>query len=79
MSVLEIERELQRMSNAERLIVIELATKLVRGTLLDKPQLSLAEKRERLTTSAEIMLSEYLHNSELTALTALDSEDFWDA
>ena len=79
MSVIEIERELRKISNAERLGVIELATKLVRGTLPDKPQPSLAEKRRRLKSSAQITLSEYAHDHELTALTALDNKEFLDA
>ncbi len=79
MSVIEIERELKKMTNAERLFVIEIATQLVRGTLKDKPKLSLAEKRRQLKKSAEIMQSEYAHDKELTAMTALDGEEFHDA
>jgi hypothetical protein len=48
MSVVEIERELQKMSNAERLFVIEPATKLVRETMPDKAHPSVAEKRRKL-------------------------------
>ena len=79
MSVLEIERELRQMSNAERLVVIEFATKLVRETLPDKLLLSLAEKRRKLKSSAEIMLAEYANDKKLTALTMLDGESFLDA
>jgi hypothetical protein len=79
MSVVEIERELQKMSNAERLVVIELATKLVRETMQGKARLPLAEKRRKLKASGEIMLAEYANNPELTALTALDGEEFLDA
>ncbi len=78
MNTIEIEIELKKMSNSERLIVIEIATKLVRGTFSEKPKFSLEEKRKRLKSSAEAMLSEYSNNIELTALSVLDSEDFVD-
>jgi hypothetical protein len=79
MSIAEIQTELKKMSNRERLFVIEIATKLVRGTISEKPNLSLEEKRKRLKSSAETMLSEYQTNKELTAMTALDNEVFLDA
>ena len=78
MNTLEIESELKKMSNKERLIIIEIATKLVRGTIEEKPKLSLEEKRKKLKSSAETMLSEYRNNQELTAFSILDSEDFVD-
>ncbi len=71
MSVAEIESELKKMTNEERLFVIELATKLVRREF--------STKKERLKRSAEIMLPEYANDKELTAMTAFDSEDFLDA
>jgi len=71
MSVVEIENELEKMTNAERLFVIEIATKLVRREF--------STKKEKLKRSAEIMLSEYGGDKELTATTALDGEDFLDA
>ena len=75
MSVAEIENELEKMTNSERKIVIEIATKLIYG----KRRLSLEEKRAKLRESAETMLSEYANDKDLTALTVLDSEDFVDA
>ncbi len=79
MSVTEIERELKKMTNAERLFVIEIATQLVRGTLEDKSKSPLAEKRRKLKKSVEIMQPEYARDKELTAMTALDGEEFLDA
>jgi hypothetical protein len=79
MSVLEIESELQKMTNTERLFVIEIATKLIRGEMSGKYRSSLEEKRAKLRQSAEMMLSEYTNNKDLTALTSLDGEDFLDA
>lgn len=75
MSVVEIEQELEKMTNAERRIVIEIATKLIYG----KRRLSLEEKRAKLKESAEMMFSEYTNDKDLTALTVLDGEDFVDA
>ena len=79
MSVIEIESELQKMTNTERLFVIEIATKLIGRDMNGKRGLSLEEKRAKLRQSAEIMLSEYTNDKDLTALTVLDSEDFLDA
>ncbi len=79
MSVIEIECELQKMTNNERFFVIEIATKLIRGEMNGKRRLSLEEKRAKLRQSAEIMVSEYKTNKDLTALTSLDGEDFLDA
>jgi len=75
MSVVEIEQELEKMTNSERKIVIEIATKLIYG----KRRLLLEEKRAKLRESAEMMFSEYANDKDLTALTVLDSEDFVDA
>lgn len=71
MSVIEIESELKKMTNEERLVVIEIATKLVRREF--------STKKKRLKQSAEIMLSEYANDKEVTAMTAFDGEDFLDA
>ncbi len=79
MSIAEIQTELKKMTNSERLFVIEIATKLVRGTISEKPKLSLEEKRKKLKSSAESMLSEYSNNKELTEFGVLDSEVFLDA
>jgi hypothetical protein len=79
MSVVEIENELEKMTNTERRIVIEIATKLIYGETSGKRHLSLEEKRAKLNNSAEIMFSEYVNDKDLTALTSLDSEDFLDA
>jgi hypothetical protein len=79
MSVLEIEHELEKMTNPERLVVIEIAVKLINQESNDKRRLSLAEKRAKLKKSAELMISEYTNNKDLTALTVLDGEEFIDA
>lgn len=71
MSVVEIENELKKMTDDERLFVIEIATRLVRRDS--------STKKEKLKRSAEIMLAEYRNNKNLTDLTTLDGEDFFDA
>lgn len=78
MSLTDIENELEKMTNSERQVVIEIALKLISGEQV-KRSLSLGEKRAKLKESAEMMLSEYSNNKDLTALTVLDSEDFLDA
>jgi hypothetical protein len=79
MSVIEIEHELEKMTNSERLIVIEIAVKLINQNTNAKRRFSLAEKRAKLKKSAELMISEYTNNKDLTALTVLDGEEFIDA
>jgi hypothetical protein len=79
MSVVEIESELKKMTNSERLVVIEIAAKLIRNESAENRRPTLTEKRERLKKSAEIMLGEYSENKNLTEMTSLDGEDFLDA
>ncbi|MDQ2746850.1 MAG: hypothetical protein M3T96_06290 [Acidobacteriota bacterium] len=73
MSVIEIESELRRMNNVERLYVIEIATKYLKAEIT--PTL---ETNKSLRRSAEIMREEYLNNKNLTYLCELDGEDFQD-
>jgi hypothetical protein len=79
MSVVEIKNELEKMTDAERRVVIEFATNLINKEANGKRRLSLDEKRAKLKKSAEVMLSEYKNDKDLTALTELDGEDFLDA
>ncbi len=75
MSVIEIENELKKMSDTQRLMVIEVATSLIRKNIAGK------ESGEKLSLeeAAELLYEDYLHDEELTAVTrALDSEDFLD-
>jgi hypothetical protein len=62
-----------------KMSVIEIERKLIRGEMNGKCRLSLEEKRAKLRQSAEMMVSEYKTNKDLTALASLDSEDFLDA
>lgn len=75
MSVIEIENELKKMSNTQRLLVIEIATSLIRKNIAGKE----SEKKLSLEEAAEMLYEDYLHDEELTAVTrALDGEDFLD-
>lgn len=65
MSVIEIESELQKMNNKERLFVIEIATKLIGKDMNGKRRLSLEDKRAKLRQSAKMMISEYTNNKDL--------------
>lgn len=77
MSVSEFTEELKKMSNAERLLIIEAATKLVRYEI--KNTSKIVEKKLSLKESAELMREEYLNNKELTIFTdSLASEDFYE-
>lgn len=77
MSVLELTKELKQMSNTDRLLIIEVATKLVRNEI--KGDKKSPTKKLSLRESAELMRDEYLNNRELTIVTdSLASEDFYD-
>lgn len=78
MSVIEIESQLKKMSNSDRLAVIVIADRLVRKSGRSKSA-GAAQRHSKLRKSAEIMLSEYCNDKELTAFSSLDSEDFLDA
>jgi len=73
MSVVEIEQELQKMNNAERLIVIEIAAKFLKADFEND-----SEAKRKLRQSAEVMREEYAQDKNLTAITDLDGEDFYD-
>lgn len=77
MSVLELTKELKQMSNTNRLLIIEVATKLIRNEIKDDKKSP--TKKLSLRESAELLYEDYLHDEELTAVTrALDGEDFYD-
>jgi hypothetical protein len=73
----EILEELKHLTNAERLVIMEAAIRLIRADL--QPASSLAsskEKKQQLANAAEALLQDYQSGDDLTAFTALDSEDF---
>ena len=70
MKTVEIVREINKLNLNEKMLVIELVLKNIR--LESDNKLSLAE-------SAQTLLSDYDNDRELTAFTALDNEDFYEA
>ena len=70
MKTVEIVHEINKLNLNEKMLVIELVLKNIR--LESDNKLSLAE-------SASAMLSDYENDRELTAFTALDKEDFYEA
>ena len=76
MTATNILDELKRLNNTERLAVIETATRLIREELRQQTLSPLAETNQQLAQAAEALLSDYTSNSELTAFTSLDGEDF---
>ncbi len=77
MSVLELTEELKTMSNADRLLIIETATKLIRREIKNTSEIG--GKKLSLEESAKLMRDEYLNNKELTIVTdSLAGEDFYE-
>jgi len=67
--------DIQSLSPAERLEVIEAAVQLLRVGLRVREAQS--ESRQRLSVAAEALLQDYTEDVELTAFTAIDGDDFY--
>lgn len=76
MTATHILDELKRLNNAERLAVIETATRLIRQDLRQQNLNPIEERDQQLAQAAEALLPDYSANGELTAFTSLDGEDF---
>jgi hypothetical protein len=76
MSTAQLVEELKHLSNAERLEVIEAATRLVRQDLGPSAPGAPAEQDRRMREAAGRLKDLYEPGGELTEWTALDSEDF---
>jgi len=80
MTQAEILQELRKLTPSERLTVIEAALHLIRKDLQEVGQAgqppAQAERKRQLTAAAEVLLPDYAADDELTAFTALDSEEF---
>jgi hypothetical protein len=64
------------MSDDQRLVVIEIATSLIRKNLTKEN----LENKTSLEEAADLLYENYLYDEELTAVTrALEIEDFHDA
>jgi hypothetical protein len=77
MSALEVLDQLKHLTNAERLVVIETATRLIREELGGSVRV-VREHDRRLREAAEAVKDLYEPGGELTEWTALDAEDFHD-
>jgi hypothetical protein len=77
MSAMEVLDRLKQLTNAERLAVIETATRLIREEFADQARIA-REQDRRLQAAAEAVKDLYEPGGELTEWTALDGEDFQD-
>jgi hypothetical protein len=71
----EITDQLKQLTTAERLAVIEAATRLIQEDLSQAGTKENAEDAQ-LAEAAKALLPDYQADRELTAFTALDKEDF---
>ncbi|MBM4274100.1 MAG: hypothetical protein FJ134_06530 [Deltaproteobacteria bacterium] len=70
-------KELQKLTPAERLAVIEAAVKQLRADLECTPEPEpLALRKKKMAAAAQALQADYAAGGELTAFTALDAEDF---
>ena len=69
MGTSEIISEINKLPVNQRLTLIELTIKKIREE----------EKKDRLSAAAEKLYDDYLNDAELTAFSALDMEDFYEA
>jgi CHASE3 domain sensor protein len=73
----DILEELKHLTNAERLVIMEAAIRLIRADLQPASSLvSPEDKKRQLASAAAALLQDYQSGDDLTAFTALDSEDF---
>lgn len=71
----EIIDQLKQLTTAERLAVIEAATRLIREDL-SQPEATKKAEDQQLAQAAKALLADYESDRELTAFTSLDAEDF---
>lgn len=65
----DIIKEIQRLPLSKRIYVVEKTIHLIR----------IQEVKSNLKKAADVLLSDYNNDSELTAFTKLDLEDFYEA
>jgi hypothetical protein len=71
----EIIDQLKQLTTAERLAVIEAATRLIREDL-SQPEANENVEDDQLAQAAKALLADYQTDRELTAFISLDGEDF---
>ncbi len=80
MSKLDIIEEIKSLSRTEQEEIYDLLTRLLQDDYVRNVLASInwEEEDRKMQAAAEIMLSEYLNDPELTIFTALDGEDILD-
>jgi len=76
MTYTDILSGLRKLTSGERLMVIEVATRLIREDLQAAEQTKKERSKRQLAEAAEALLPDYALGRELTVFTALDGEDF---
>ena len=71
----EIIDQLKQLTTAERLAVIEAATRLIREDL-SHPDANERAKDKEMALAATALLADYQSDPELTAFTSLDGDNF---
>ena len=71
----EIIDQLKQLTTAERLAVIEAATRLIREDL-SQPEADGSAEDQQMSQAATALLADYQSDPELTVFTSLDGEDF---
>ena len=78
MTKAEVLEALKQMSTAERLEIIETASKLIREEIAEQPKLKV-ERGLSLSQAAEVMRPYYQQGSELPMFTDFNTEDFYES
>jgi len=78
MSTAELVKQLKHLNNAQRLEVIEAATRLIRQDLLRPGTTAKAERDLRMRAAAARLKDLYEPGGELTEWTSLDGEEVLD-
>ncbi len=81
MSQLEILDEIKKLPPDERYSIAEAVLQMDKqnaGKVKLESKLSRSERRKRAEKAAEALVEDYLNDSEVTAFTVLDGEDFLD-
>jgi len=69
--------EIAKLPLSERLQVVEQTVREIQIEIQEVGEFSTtAQKKQQMADAAEVLLGDYQSDSELTAFTALDAEDF---
>jgi CHASE3 domain sensor protein len=68
--------ELRKLTNNERLAIIEATLDMIRKDLKEVEKTSKDERKQKLAEAANMLLADYMSDEDLTAFKSLDCEDF---